>query len=99
MTNSGEPGEQLELAWPDDSGAWAHSVNKALFAWDEHQDLVYMDLGHVAPLPWTTPEMAAERMKALKGKLEVELRGSFVMSRKRAVELWDVLGKHLGLLQ
>lgn len=108
MTEVGQTGDalpaapaqyDLDLHWPSDIGAQAQVVNKALFAWDEtQQDVVYMYLGHVAPPPWLTPEEAAERGKELGSKFPVEPQGSFIMSRRRAEELWEALGKHLGKL-
>jgi hypothetical protein len=105
MTDSGQVGDtpggaeqfKLDLVWPDDVGAEAQVVNKIVFSYDENnQELVYMYLGHVAPPPWLTPEAAKERAKELGNKFPVEPKGSFIMSRQRALEMWLALGKHLG---
>lgn len=72
-------------------------VNKALFAWDEGmEDIVYMYLGHIAPPPWMTQEEVNARREEAQGIFPVEPQGSFVLSRRRAEELWEALGKHLG---
>jgi hypothetical protein len=94
----GEPTpQQFELVWPDDVGAEAQPVNKAMFAWDEdNRDVVYMYLAHLPPVPWATPEIADRRAKEIENKLPVASKGSFILSRKRAEELWETLGNHLG---
>ncbi len=103
MTDPGEvPAEQqfeLQLAWPDDVGAEAQPVNQVVFAFDQNfHDMVYMNLGHVPPPLWVSLEVAQERAAELGNRLQVHPRGSFVMSRGRAEELWRALGMHLGLL-
>ncbi|WP_156765939.1 hypothetical protein [Mycobacterium sp. E342] len=97
---SGEPiAENVELRWPDDMGTEAAVVNQVLFAWDQQlQDAVYMYLGHVAPPPWLTPESAQEGLARMGNTIVIAPRGSFVLNRSRAEELWDALGRHLGKL-
>lgn len=86
-----------DLIWPDDIGANAEAVNQVIVAWDQNsQDVLYLYLGHVGPPPWLSPEIAAERLEANNGRLPVVKKGSFVLSRYRAEEMYRVLGRHLG---
>jgi hypothetical protein len=105
MTDPGQPGGptqydtqyNMDLVWATDAGAQAQVVNKALFAWDENQrDVVYMYLGHVAPPPWFSQKQAEEHAEAMHNKFPVQPQGAFLLSRRRAEELWEALGKHLG---
>ena len=92
-------GTQVELRWPDSVGADAQAVNQVLVSWDQDStDLMYLYLGHVAPPPWLTEEIASERLDALHRRLEVTPKGAFVLSRTRAEELWSAIGRHLGKL-
>jgi hypothetical protein len=89
----------VDLVWPDDIGANAAAVNQVMFANDQSiQDVVYLYLGHIAPPPWLTEGAAQQRLQALGNTLPVTAKGSFVMSRTRAEELWLALGRHLGKL-
>lgn len=103
MTDSGEvqaePPLELQLVWPEDVGAVAQPVNQVVFAFDQNfHDMVYMNVGHVPPPLWMSGDIAKERAAEIGNRLVVQPRGSFVMSRGRAEELWRALGIHLGLL-
>lgn len=90
--------ENIELRWPDDIGNNTEVINQVLFSWDQQiPDAMYMYLGHVAPPPWLTEELAREKLKDTK-ILPIIAKGSFLMSRTRAEEFWDALGRHLGKL-
>jgi hypothetical protein len=89
----------VELRWPDDVGADAQAVNQVLVSWDQEiTDILYVYLGHVAPPPWLTGEIAQERLAEIGNQMKVTPKGAFVLSRSRAEELWSVLGRHLGKL-
>ncbi len=89
----------VQVRWPDDIGANALPVNQVVFSYDQLiPDVVYMYLGHIAPPPWLTPEVAAERLDLVGGSLPIAAQGSFILSRTRAEELWEALGKHIGKL-
>lgn len=91
--------ENVQVRWPDDIGANAEAVNQVVFAFDQLiSDVIYMYLGHVGPPPWVSPEVAQERLAATGNTITIEPKGSFVLSRTRAEELWEALGKHLGKL-
>lgn len=86
-----------ELVWPDDVGADAEAVNQFVVAWDQDlRDVLYLYFGHVAPPPWLSAEIATERIQALGNQIAVQPKGSFMLSRTRAEQLWSVLGRHLG---
>jgi hypothetical protein len=90
---------RVELVWPENVGADAQAVNQVVVSWDQNvQDVLYLYLGHVSPLPWLSSEFAEERLQELGNKLPVTPKGSFILSRTRAEELWTVLGRHLGKL-
>jgi hypothetical protein len=90
---------ELKVLWPETLAAEAQVVNQALFVCDqESQDVVYFVLGHVAPPLWLTPDAARERLGRVGNEIHVQPRGSFLMSRKRAEDMWEALGKHLGKL-
>ena len=89
--------ENVQVRWPDDIGANAEAVNQVLFSYDQTlTDVIYMYLGHIAPPPWSSPEVAQERLAAAGNSLDITPKGSFVLSRTRAEELWEALGRHLG---
>jgi hypothetical protein len=103
--SAGEPSpdevmvDNVQVRWPDDIGANAEAVNQVVFSYDQLiPDVVYMYLGHIAPPPWVSPEVAAERLTAVGGTLPITAKGAFALSRTRAEELWEALGKHLGKL-
>ncbi|MBF6515540.1 hypothetical protein IU421_14805 [Nocardia cyriacigeorgica] len=90
---------QLTAKWPEGAAGGAVPVNQAVFAWDQNQrDMMYMMLGHIAPPLWQSPEQAARRAEEMNGSIDVILRGSYVLSRQKAEEIWRALGTHLGLL-
>ncbi|HZE16813.1 MAG TPA: hypothetical protein VE197_14530 [Mycobacterium sp.] len=97
---SAEPiAENVGLRWPDDMGVDAQPVNQVMFLWDQLiTDALYMYLGHVAPPPWSSPEDAQESLATTGNKIYISPRGSFILSRTRAEELWEALGRHLGKL-
>lgn len=89
----------VNIAWPDNIGSHATPVNQVLFARDQQfTDSVYMYLGLLAPPPWLTGEIAAQRVREIGNVLPIEPKGVFVLSRSRALELWQALGQHLGVL-
>jgi hypothetical protein len=105
MTDELEPGPQgdgvinFSVAWPDNVGYQSVPVNQFVFSGDQgYQDTVFMYLGVVAPPPWLSQDVSEERGKALGYVLPVEPRGAFTMGRGRAMELWVILGQHLGML-
>lgn len=87
----------VQLEWPADSTREAAVVTHAAVLWDGEDSLqgVYLLLGHLAPPVWTTPEEAERNLTASGGRLPVDLRGAFFMTRTRAKELWMALGQHL----
>jgi hypothetical protein len=88
---------QIPLAWPIDLASQAQPVNQALFAWDQdNREVVYMMFGHVGPPIWLTPDAAKQHATQFGETLAVQPRGSFIMSRYRAEEVWNALGRHLG---
>jgi hypothetical protein len=90
---------EVQTIWPENLGAEAQVVNQAVFTWDQDsRDVVYMLLGHVAPPVWLSQETAQQRIAELGNAIPVQPRGSFLMSRKRAEDIWRALGKHLGKL-
>lgn len=101
MTDVSEIGEdsvQLTPLWPVDAGSQAQVVNQAVCAWDQgNQEIMYLMLGHVPPPLWLRLE-DARRFAAENDTISVQLRGSFIMSRRAAEEIWDILGRHLGKL-
>ncbi|MCV7385379.1 hypothetical protein [Mycolicibacter longobardus] len=100
MSTSGTEGIeefQVPLAWPVDLASQAVPVNQVLFAWDqENRDVVYAMFGHLGPPLWLTPEVARQHAAEFGEALAVQPRGSFILSRSRAEEIWTVLGRHLG---
>ncbi|MDP7703245.1 hypothetical protein [Mycobacterium sp. TY815] len=89
----------IDVRWPDDMGANVEAVNQVIFAWDQaSSDAVYMYLGHIGPPPWLSPDAAEERLAAAGGSLLVAPKGSFILGRDRAEEMWLALGRHLGKL-
>jgi hypothetical protein len=101
MTAVGESapeGFQIPLAWPVDLASQAQPVNQALFAWDQdNHDVLYAMFGHVGPPLWLSPEQLQQFAESFQA-LAVQPRGSFVISRTKAEEIWDALGRHLGKL-
>ncbi|OZE80777.1 hypothetical protein CH304_16225 [Rhodococcus sp. 15-649-1-2] len=100
MTQPGQEavGEfQVQTVWPADLAAQAQVVNQCLFAWDEaNRDVVYMLFGHVAPPLFLTPETAHQYLEQNGAQIPIQPRGSFIVSRSRAEEIWEALGRHLG---
>lgn len=91
--------ENVQVRWPDDTGTDSVAVNQVLFSFDQAiTDVVYMYVGHVAPPPWPSSEIAHERLAANSNTLQIVPKGSFVMSRTNAEDLWQALGRHLGKL-
>src|SRR5690349_5428703 len=89
----------VDVRWPDDIGANAEAVNQVVISWDQDvTDMLYLYLGHVAPPPWLSADIAADRLAQVGNRLEVTPKGAFVLSRTRAEEIWTVLGQHLGKL-
>lgn len=89
----------VRLVWPDDVGADAQAVNQAVVSYDQaNDDVVYLYLGHVAPPPWLDDEVTRNRLDHLSYELPVTPKGSFILSRTRAEEVWTILGRHLGKL-
>jgi hypothetical protein len=89
----------VELRWPDEIGANAEAVNQVLVAWDQEiPEVLYLYLGHVAPRPWLTPEVATERLAETGNHIDVTPKGAFAISRTRAEEIWTILGRHIGKL-
>lgn len=90
---------QLQAIWPEDLAAQAQIVNQCVFTFDQdYPDVVYMLLGHAASPLWLSPEVAAERVQQFGTSIAIQPRGSFVIGRKRAEEIWQALGRHLGKL-
>jgi hypothetical protein len=96
---SSEEPREVEVRWPDDVGADAEAINQVLFAWDQNiQDALYIYLGHIAPPPWMSPDIAQESLDTTGNRIQIKAKGSFIISRTRAEELWVALGRHLGKL-
>ncbi len=105
MTGMSTPGEgkaieiQLQPKWPLDAASQAQAVNQVVCAWDQGgHDVMYLVLGHVPPPLWLTPG-AAEEWASQNDSIDVQPRGSFIMSQKTAEDMWNILGRHLGKLQ
>jgi hypothetical protein len=96
--SSDPQGVKIELVWPEDIGADAQPVNQVVVSFDQAvEEVVYLYLGHVSPPPWVSGDIG-KRIQELGYKLPVTPKGSFILSRTRAEELWTVLGRHLGKL-
>ena len=93
------PDEQLpvRLVWPRDATKDATVINNAAVLWDGEptQQGVYLLLGHVGPPAWFSAAEAKAALAETDSQLQVDLRGSFFMTRTRAKELWTALGQHL----
>ncbi len=90
---------ELQVVWPTDVSTSATIINQCAFSWDQdNRDLVYMMLGHVGPPLFSSPETVAGFLEESNGKIRVTPRGSFAVSTSRAFEIWDALGRHLGVL-
>lgn len=95
---------QVQIAWPDGLADQAQLCNQFMFAFDGSESNgqsaagMYFLVGHVAPPLWaTSPEAVAEHIENFGSTVPVQPRGSFFMSRGKAIELWEQLGKHLGV--
>lgn len=95
---------QVQIAWPDGLADQAQLCNQFMFAFDGAESNgqgaagIYLLVGHVAPPIWATSEEAvAEHVAKFGHTVPVQPRGSFFMSRGKAIELWETLGKHLGV--
>jgi len=91
---------ELQVLWPFDTVSEPQVVNQAAFSWDQqYRDTIYIAFGHIGPPLWLTPEARDKGIAELGGKfIPVTPRGTFAMSRGRAEEIWEALGRHLGKL-
>lgn len=90
---------EIPLAWPVDLASQAVPVNQALFAWDQdNREVIYVMLGHLGPPIWLSEEAAKEHTAQFGDAIPVQPRGSFIITRSRAEEIWGALGRHLGKL-
>ncbi len=65
---------------------------------DNQSEQVYLVLGHAAPpLFVNSADFASFQNDG--GALPVEVKGTFVIERGRAVEWWKALGVHLGQMK
>jgi hypothetical protein len=98
VSETGEDSVQLTPRWPLDAASQAQIVNQVVCAWDQgNRDTMYLVLGHIPPPLWLRQEDAM-KFAAENDAIDVQPRGSFVMSRHAAEEIWDILGRHLGKL-
>lgn len=98
VSETREDSVQLTPKWPSDAASQAQVVNQVVCAWDQgNQDIMYLVLGHIPPPLWLRLDDAV-KFAAENDTIEVQPRGSFVMSRCAAEEIWDILGRHLGKL-
>ncbi|WKN53749.1 hypothetical protein HJ581_0008055 [Rhodococcus opacus] len=95
---------QFQIAWPDGIADQAQVANQFMIANDGSEPNgpdnagIYLLVGHVgAPLWATSPEAAQERVANFGTSIPVQPKGAFFMTRGKAHELWETLGKHLGV--
>ncbi|MCK8673417.1 hypothetical protein M1M07_20180 [Rhodococcus sp. HM1] len=95
---------QVQTAWPDGVTDQAQLANQFFIITDgadpsgpENAGL-YLLVGHVGAPIWAGNEQALQQIARTGGTIPVQPRGSYYVSRAKAVELWQVLGAHLGLL-
>lgn len=93
----GDQTYQLPLAWPIDIASQAVPVNQVVCSWEaNNRQMMYLILGHAGPPLLLSPEGMQQFVEQTEA-YPVQPRGSFVMSHDAAVNLWEVLGRHLGL--
>jgi hypothetical protein len=95
---------QVQIAWPEGLADQAQVANQFMLAFDgssaggQQAAGVYLLVGHVGAPVWATSQEAAEQHIANFGSsIPVQPRGAFFMSHGKAYELWQALGKHLGV--
>lgn len=92
----------FEVVWPNDSAAGAQVVTQFGILSDggtpesPQPAGLYLVMGDVAPPPWFTDAARERGIVETKGQIHVQVRSAVYMTRVRAEELYEALGKHLG---
>ncbi len=91
----------LPASWPGDFSFDPQVINQVAITFDQgNPELVYLMFGHIGPPLWMTDDAVEQGIAQYEaeGGVPVTTRGSFVVSRTRAIEIWESMGRMLGTL-
>jgi hypothetical protein len=87
----------FELYWPETATAEAKVATQFGIMSGDAGASIYLLVGHAAPPPWFTGRTREEGRAASGGRVQVQLQGSFYMTRANAVSLYEALRSHFAL--